>query len=114
MVDTRGARRDQARNILRDGVVFDSSVLLQFKGTLYKGITEHRTDSSIVRYMMTPSFFRSPANVVTIFGDSVALFDVLQMRTSQPKEGVAHSKISDSPLPGKRYPHAGPPHTTHS
>jgi len=48
MVDARGARRDQARNILRDGVVFDSLVLLQFKGTLYKGIAEHITDSSIV------------------------------------------------------------------
>jgi len=64
---------------------------------------------------MTPSFFRSPANVVTIFGDSVACLDVLQMRTSQlTKEGVADSKISDSPPPWRRYPHAGPPHTTYS
>jgi hypothetical protein len=42
VVDTRGARRNQASNILRDGVIFDSSVLLQFKGTFYKGITEHK------------------------------------------------------------------------
>jgi hypothetical protein len=38
VVDARGTRRNQARNILRNGVIFDSSVLLQFKGTLYKSI----------------------------------------------------------------------------
>jgi hypothetical protein len=55
VVDARGARRNQASNILRDGVIFDSSVLLQFKGTLYKGITEHRGVNR-VRYMMTSIF----------------------------------------------------------
>ena len=42
MVDTRGAGRNQARNILRDGVIFDSSILAQFKGTLYECIAERR------------------------------------------------------------------------
>ena len=30
MIDARGARRNQASNILRDGLIFDSSILLQF------------------------------------------------------------------------------------
>lgn len=47
VVDARGARRNQARNILRDGVIFDSSVLLQFKGTLYKGIAERRQSCEV-------------------------------------------------------------------
>ena len=61
MVDARGARRNQARNFLRVDVIFDSSVLLQFKGTLHKGIAEHRTASSIfVKYTMTPNFAHRP------------------------------------------------------
>ena len=48
MVDARGAGRNQASNILRDGVILDFLILLQFKRTVHKGIAEHRTASSIV------------------------------------------------------------------
>jgi len=64
VVDARGARRNQARDILRDGVIFDSSVLLQFKGTLYEGIA---------------------ASVVTILSDSVTFMDVLFLGDSKEK-----------------------------
>jgi len=64
VVDARRARRNQTRNILCDGLIFDSSVLLQFKGTLHKVIA---------------------ASVVTIFGDSVAMFNVLFLGDSKEK-----------------------------
>ena len=47
VVDAIFARRNQTRNILRDGVIFDSSVLLQFKGALYEGIAGD-TEQSVV------------------------------------------------------------------
>jgi hypothetical protein len=48
MVDSRGARRDQASNSLCDGLIFDASILLQFKSTLYKAIAAHRIALSAV------------------------------------------------------------------
>ncbi len=49
MIDARGARRNQASNILRDDFIIGSSILLQFYRTLYKAIAEHRIASSIMR-----------------------------------------------------------------
>ena len=43
MVDTCGAWYNQASNIPRDGVIFDTLVLIQFSCTLYKAIAEHKT-----------------------------------------------------------------------
>lgn len=42
VVDTGGAWRNQARDIPRDGVIFDALELPHTKCTLYKVITEHK------------------------------------------------------------------------
>jgi hypothetical protein len=61
VVDACGARRNQARNPLRDGVIFDSSVLLQFESTLYKGIAEQRRQSCEVHDDIHFCFAHRPA-----------------------------------------------------
>jgi hypothetical protein len=88
VVDARVARRNQARNLLRDDVIFDTSVLLQVNRTLHKGVAEcaqEQRPSIVMSHMKDHQlfWFRSPASVITILGDSMALFDVLQNANHQ-------------------------------
>jgi hypothetical protein len=78
MVDTCRARRNQASNIPRDGVIFDSSILLQFKSTLYKLIAGYKITSSTICGIWCFLLFHSPAIVVTVLGDIVVIMESLQ------------------------------------
>jgi hypothetical protein len=78
MVDTRRTRRNQASNIPRDSAIFDALILLQFNGTLYKAIAEHKTTSRQSCEVLIYFAFHSPASVVTVRGDSMAFNDILQ------------------------------------
>jgi hypothetical protein len=82
MVDTRRARRNQTSDIPRDGTIFDPSILLQFKSTLYKLIAGHKITSSIVCGIWCHFLFHLPANVVTVLGDIVAFKDILENLTN--------------------------------
>ena len=78
MVDTCGAWRNQASSIPRDSVIFDALVLLQFNCTLYKAIAEHKIISCQSCEILVYFVFHSPASIVTIRGDSMAIKDILQ------------------------------------
>jgi len=45
VVDSRGARRNQASNIVYDILVFGTSLLPQTNGTLYRALAEHKIRS---------------------------------------------------------------------
>jgi hypothetical protein len=81
MVDTCGARWNQASNIPRDGVIFDSLVLLQFNCALYKAISEYKIISRQTCEVLIYFAFHSPASIVTVRGDSMTFKDILQFGT---------------------------------
>jgi len=85
MVDTSGARWNQARNIPRDGVILDALVLLQTNSTLYKVIAGHKIVSRQLCEVHNDVCVYLPARIVTIRGDSMALKYTLQMRDRSEK-----------------------------
>lgn len=92
MVNTIGTGRNQAGNILRGDMIVDTFIFLQTKGTLHKALAEHIIASP--SDMSAMWHFHSPANIITVWRNIVALKNIL-LNTLKGEKG---GKIYDTRL----------------